>query len=55
MCDAQDIDGPEFPVDIESIPQPGNAVEMINKLVMTVSFCLYFFEILDDLIHLVLS
>lgn len=38
MCDLDDVDGPDFPNNIDAMAQPENAVEMINKIVMSVSF-----------------
>lgn len=40
MCDIDGVDGPDFPNDIDKMTQDGNAIEMINKIVMSVSVCL---------------
>lgn len=41
MCNAGGIDPPNFPDSIDQMVKPENAVEMIHKLVMKVSFVAY--------------
>lgn len=43
MCDAEGIDGPNFPGNIDDLARPENAVEMINKIALSVrlvNYCL---------------